>query len=111
VSASRYAPGLDAYLAAAGVSWWAEDDAAWAVRAGRLAAQGGRIRLVGSSVHDTAEAVGGSVDVGLYDHPVTSAGRVEMLPFLREQAVCITAHRFGTPRHYDVPLLAPAMRI
>ena len=29
--------------------------------------------------------------------PVTSAGRVELLPFLREQAVSITAHRFGNP--------------
>ena len=27
------------------------------------------------------------------------AGRVEMLPFLHEQAVSITAHRFGTPNH------------
>ena len=25
------------------------------------------------------------------------AGRVELLPFLREQAVSITAHRFGNP--------------
>jgi RHH-type proline utilization regulon transcriptional repressor/proline dehydrogenase/delta 1-pyrroline-5-carboxylate dehydrogenase len=28
---------------------------------------------------------------------VTEAGRLELLPFLREQAVSITAHRFGTP--------------
>jgi RHH-type proline utilization regulon transcriptional repressor/proline dehydrogenase/delta 1-pyrroline-5-carboxylate dehydrogenase len=28
---------------------------------------------------------------------VTGAGRIEMLPFLREQSVSITAHRFGTP--------------
>ena len=35
--------------------------------------------------------------MALYDNPVVSAGRVELLPFLREQAVCITAHRFGNP--------------
>jgi RHH-type transcriptional regulator, proline utilization regulon repressor / proline dehydrogenase / delta 1-pyrroline-5-carboxylate dehydrogenase len=28
---------------------------------------------------------------------VTESGRIEMLPFLKEQAVSITAHRFGTP--------------
>ncbi len=28
---------------------------------------------------------------------MTEAGRIEMLPFLKEQAVSITAHRFGTP--------------
>ena len=30
---------------------------------------------------------------------VTGAGRVELLPFLHEQAISITAHRFGTPNH------------
>ena len=30
-----------------------------------------------------------------------------MLTFLREQAVSITAHRFGTPHRYDIPLLEP----
>jgi RHH-type proline utilization regulon transcriptional repressor/proline dehydrogenase/delta 1-pyrroline-5-carboxylate dehydrogenase len=28
---------------------------------------------------------------------VTTAGRLELLPFLREQSVTITAHRFGNP--------------
>jgi RHH-type proline utilization regulon transcriptional repressor/proline dehydrogenase/delta 1-pyrroline-5-carboxylate dehydrogenase len=28
---------------------------------------------------------------------VTASGRVEVLPFLKEQAVSITAHRFGNP--------------
>jgi RHH-type proline utilization regulon transcriptional repressor/proline dehydrogenase/delta 1-pyrroline-5-carboxylate dehydrogenase len=34
--------------------------------------------------------------VAIYAQPVTGAGRVEMLPFLREQAISMTAHRFGT---------------
>jgi RHH-type proline utilization regulon transcriptional repressor/proline dehydrogenase/delta 1-pyrroline-5-carboxylate dehydrogenase len=41
----------------------------------------------------------------MYDHAVVSAGRVELLTFLREQAVCITAHRFGTARRYEVATL------
>ena len=44
-----------------------------------------------------AEATNGKPDVAVYASPVTAAGRVEMLPFLHEQAVSITAHRFGTP--------------
>jgi RHH-type transcriptional regulator, proline utilization regulon repressor / proline dehydrogenase / delta 1-pyrroline-5-carboxylate dehydrogenase len=36
---------------------------------------------------------------------VTTAGRVELLPFLREQSVSITAHRFGTPDHLTDAIL------
>jgi RHH-type transcriptional regulator, proline utilization regulon repressor / proline dehydrogenase / delta 1-pyrroline-5-carboxylate dehydrogenase len=43
------------------------------------------------------EAVEGSPDLAVYAGPVVSAGDVELLPFLHEQAVSITAHRFGTP--------------
>ena len=35
--------------------------------------------------------------MAIWGGPVTAAGRVELLPFLREQAVSITAHRFGNP--------------
>ena len=44
-----------------------------------------------------ATAVGGNSDVAIYSAPVTTEGRVELLPFLREQSVSITAHRFGNP--------------
>ncbi|PFG34669.1 proline dehydrogenase family protein [Sanguibacter antarcticus] len=75
-----------------------EDDSAWAARAARRG--GGRIRLLGPSGMDAvAAATGGRPDVAVWAHPVTESGRVEMLPFLREQAVSITAHRFGTPNH------------
>lgn len=30
-----------------------------------------------------------------------------MLPFVREQAVSVTAHRFGTPHRYEIHPLAP----
>ncbi len=42
-------------------------------------------------------AVDGDPDVAIWSGPVTASGRVELLPFLREQAVSITAHRFGNP--------------
>jgi len=55
-----------------------------------------------------AQATGGSPAVAVYGGEVESAGRVELLTFLREQAVSICAHRFGTPRRYDVPAAAGA---
>ncbi|GAA3679644.1 bifunctional proline dehydrogenase/L-glutamate gamma-semialdehyde dehydrogenase [Arthrobacter ginkgonis] len=89
-------------LAAAGVPVHVEDDAAWLDRAAALAARSGpepglRLRLIGADPAATARAVGGSPDVAIHGGAVVSAGRVELLPFLREQAVSITAHRFGTP--------------
>ncbi len=103
VSARRYEHGVERYLGSAGVTWWTEDDAQWALRAGKISEHGGRVRIVGTSASATAAAMHGSPDVALYDNPVTSAGRVELLPFLREQSVCVTAHRFGTPRRVEVP--------
>ena len=84
-----------------------EDAAAWASHAKRLAAAGGRVRLIGADVLETATAVEGSPSLAIYANPVVSAGRVELLTFLREQAVSITAHRFGTPHRYEIPLLEP----
>ncbi len=71
-----------------------ESDAAWLARA---AHHTGRVRLIGGDPLALAEAVGGNPDVAIYSGPVTTAGRIELLPFLHEQAVSITAHRFGNP--------------
>ncbi|MCE7482707.1 proline dehydrogenase family protein [Microbacterium profundi] len=66
-------------------------------------ASGNRVRLVGgrsavAALHRSlAEATGGDPDLAVYDDEVTSAGRLELLPFLHEQAISITAHRFGNP--------------
>ena len=60
-------------------------------------ADGVRCRLIDSDPRALAEAVGGSVDVGIYAEPITGCGRVELLPFVREQAVSATNHRFGNP--------------
>jgi RHH-type proline utilization regulon transcriptional repressor/proline dehydrogenase/delta 1-pyrroline-5-carboxylate dehydrogenase len=50
-------------------------------------------------------ATAGSPDVAVYAGPVTEAGRIEMLPFLHEQAVAITAHRFGNPDNISATVL------
>jgi RHH-type proline utilization regulon transcriptional repressor/proline dehydrogenase/delta 1-pyrroline-5-carboxylate dehydrogenase len=78
-----------------------ETDAQWLER---LQAGGApRVRLVGSREAVTAaqdaigRALGGDPDVAVYANEVTTAGRLELLPFLREQSVTITAHRFGNP--------------
>jgi RHH-type proline utilization regulon transcriptional repressor/proline dehydrogenase/delta 1-pyrroline-5-carboxylate dehydrogenase len=62
-----------------------------------------RVRLVGAAdsvaaAHRAlAVATAGDPDVAVYDNDVTTAGRLELLPFLREQSITITAHRFGNP--------------
>ncbi len=60
-----------------------------------------RIRLIAPNGADVARALHlaleGDPDVAIFSGAVTAAGRVELLPFLREQAVSITAHRFGNP--------------
>jgi len=76
-----------------------ESDAAFAARAATELPT--RIRLVAApqstTAADLAAALDGSPDVAIWSGPVTSAGRIELLPFLLEQAVSITAHRFGNP--------------
>lgn len=86
-----------------------ESDAGWLASVGLLAASGklasARIRLIGGDSAALAAATGGRPDVAVYSHPVTEAGRVELLPFLHEQAISITAHRFGTPNHISAGLI------
>ena len=59
-----------------------------------------RIRLVGGDARALAAAVGGSTDVSIHAGDVTAEGRVELLPFVREQSVVVTTHRHG---HVDEP--------
>ncbi|NQU38081.1 MAG: proline dehydrogenase family protein [Actinobacteria bacterium] len=65
-----------------------------------------RIRAVGVTREELLRSADGRVDLAVWDGPVTEAGRVEMLPFLSEQAVSITAHRFGSPTQLARDLLA-----
>ncbi|MFC4244124.1 bifunctional proline dehydrogenase/L-glutamate gamma-semialdehyde dehydrogenase [Gryllotalpicola reticulitermitis] len=54
-----------------------------------------RIRLIGGNGLAVARALRGDPDVAIYDAPVTASGRVELLPFFREQSISITNHRYG----------------
>ncbi|MBF5082708.1 bifunctional proline dehydrogenase/L-glutamate gamma-semialdehyde dehydrogenase [Quadrisphaera sp. INWT6] len=93
-----------------------EDDAAWLARAAALpASQLSRVRLVGPSgaadgaaaaATALAQATGGRPDLAVWHGRVTASGRLELLPFTREQAVSATAHRFGTPSTLVDDLLA-----
>lgn len=55
-----------------------------------------RIRLIGTDaeLHRLTASI---PEVAIFGQPVTASGRLELLPFLREQAVSVTAHRHGTP--------------
>jgi RHH-type proline utilization regulon transcriptional repressor/proline dehydrogenase/delta 1-pyrroline-5-carboxylate dehydrogenase len=105
-TAGPVSPAVAAYLEAVGAAAAVEDAAAWSSRAAGLGSRGGRVRLIGGSAADVAAATAGAPHVAVYAGPVVSAGRVELLTFVREQAVSITAHRFGNPRRYAVPPLA-----
>ncbi|MFP5068894.1 bifunctional proline dehydrogenase/L-glutamate gamma-semialdehyde dehydrogenase [Pseudonocardia nantongensis] len=97
-------------LVGLGASVRHDDTGAWRTRARELGVAGGRLRLVGAPADEVVAATGGSPALAVYDGPVVTAGRVESLTFLREQAVSVTAHRFGTPHPYDVPAAVPVAR-
>lgn len=70
-----------------------------------------RARLVGSPETVTAlhaalaAGVEGDPDLAIYAGEVTTAGRVELLPFLHEQSITITAHRFGNPDRWSSEII------
>lgn len=105
VSHAAELPGeIRAALGTSGVAVRHENADAWADQVGRFAERKGpnsgvRIRLIGGDYRATCEAAGGKPDIAVYASPVVAAGRVELLPFVHEQAVSITAHRYGTPNH------------
>jgi RHH-type proline utilization regulon transcriptional repressor/proline dehydrogenase/delta 1-pyrroline-5-carboxylate dehydrogenase len=94
-------------LRSVGLPVTVESDQSWSVK---LSGAGdsltnARIRLIGAPASMVTAATNGRPDVAVYDGDVVLAGRVEMLPFVREQAVSITAHRFGTPNHLSDSLI------
>ncbi len=81
-----------------------ESDAEWLQRVAESgaavdsdAAPVERIRMIGGDPAAVARALGDRIDVAVYSGQVTASGRVELLPFVKEQAISITNHRFGTP--------------
>ncbi|MEL5990810.1 bifunctional proline dehydrogenase/L-glutamate gamma-semialdehyde dehydrogenase [Microbacterium phosphatis] len=90
------------------------EDAVAAVPVGAQIAPLGRApraRLIGSedaiaSLRTLlADGVAGDPDLAVYAGEVTTAGRIELLPFLREQSITITAHRFGNPDDWSAEVI------
>ena len=72
-----------------------ETDAEFRIRVPKLR---GRLRFIGSDAEYRAvAAASGSPELAIWRRRVTESGRLELLPFLHEQAVSITAHRYGSP--------------
>ncbi|MGV3017369.1 bifunctional proline dehydrogenase/L-glutamate gamma-semialdehyde dehydrogenase [Rothia sp. 88186D007BW] len=99
-------------LRGAGITLLEQSDAAYRASLAKIAKtpsqqlegtalEGARIRYIGNDAASVYEALDGRPDIAVYFQPVTEAGRIEMLPFLREQAVSITAHRFGNPYRFS----------
>jgi RHH-type proline utilization regulon transcriptional repressor/proline dehydrogenase/delta 1-pyrroline-5-carboxylate dehydrogenase len=98
-----------------GVAVFVESDDEWLERMTAAdesaAARPSRARLVGTPEavaalhHRLSEAVGGDPDLAIYANEVTTAGRIELLPFLHEQSITITAHRFGNPDAWSAAVI------
>ncbi|RFA23495.1 hypothetical protein B7R25_00975 [Subtercola boreus] len=78
---------LRALLKERRVRVFVENDAAWLERASKVGAGSSRIRMIGGDVRALADALAGSPDVAVFAGEVTGGGRIELLPFLREQTV------------------------
>jgi RHH-type proline utilization regulon transcriptional repressor/proline dehydrogenase/delta 1-pyrroline-5-carboxylate dehydrogenase len=96
-SASKLPRPLRVLLKERGVKVVIEKDAAWLARAPQFVGSVSRIRVIGGDAGALATALGGSPDVAVYSGEVTRAGRIELLPFLHEQSISATNHRFGNP--------------
>ena len=70
----------------------------------RLAASPRRVRLVGGAPEIDAESAFSNCDVAVYSHELTESGRIELLPYFKEQSVTVTGHRFGTPVQFVAEL-------
>ncbi len=88
-------PAMADLLATAGVTYRAEDAVSWRNTLRDKAP--GRVRLLGGSREQLGCDSGGNAGIALYAQPVVEAGRIELLTFLHEQAIAVTAHRFGSP--------------
>ena len=87
-------PAILAALGRSNVPVAHEDIAAWSDRLANQPVE--RIRAVGVSAAEVLRQSGSRPSLAVWDHPPTESGRVELLPFVREQAISLTAHRFGT---------------
>ncbi|WP_262423827.1 hypothetical protein [Brachybacterium sp. Z12] len=79
-----------------------EDAASFAARVPALTQS--RIRLLGEADPALRDAIAAHIEVALFTGPVVASGRVELLPFLREQAISATNHRYGNPLPHPLDL-------
>ena len=89
---------LDTFLRERGIPVLLESDADLLHRARHVGhRRDGRVRLLGGDPAALARALGGSIDIAVYAAPVVESGRVAILPYVQEQSVSITGHRYGHP--------------
>ena len=113
--ADRLPESVRELLEASDIEVTCEDADSWDSRLALVAQSGGlgiRVRVLGPRDEASEQrwarasrASSGSPDVALYTGDVTPCPHSELLPFLREQAVSITNHRFGTPLDLAAELL------
>ena len=86
------------FVRKAGLTVKLETEEAWLLS---LSQHPRRVRVVGAVDKRRPELA--NVDVAVLDSEQTESGIIELLPFYKEQAVSITAHRFGNPaRHLSL---------
>ena len=56
-----------------------------------------RVRFVGEKLQFGAESPLASPDIAIYWGSTVESGQIELMPYFKEQAISITAHRFGNP--------------
>lgn len=91
------------FLATQGITVSLERDDAWLERLavdtagveGSGSAQVERVRLIDGDAVRAAEWLSGQDRVAVWAEPVTMAGPVELLTFLREQSISVRTHRYG----------------
>ncbi|MEE1617252.1 bifunctional proline dehydrogenase/L-glutamate gamma-semialdehyde dehydrogenase [Brachybacterium sp. J153] len=83
-----------------------EDAAAFAGRYGELAVP--RVRVLGRIGEELRAAAAARIDIALFTGGPVASGRVELLAFLREQAVSATDHRYGNPLPHPLDLTGGA---
>ncbi len=74
-----------------------ENDSDWYERVAIGIPSLDRVRLIGGDRARLARNTAQHPEIRVWAQPVTNAGRLELLPFLREQSLSVTAHRFGMP--------------
>jgi RHH-type proline utilization regulon transcriptional repressor/proline dehydrogenase/delta 1-pyrroline-5-carboxylate dehydrogenase len=77
-----------------GVSVKIESESQWLAR---VSGSQSRVRWICATTPVAADSVLASCEIAIYDQKPTESGYLELLPYFKEQAVAITAHRFGNP--------------